>query len=76
MKIAIGSDHRGFDAKERIRTLIERLGHSVVDRGMSSRDACDYPDMGGRCAGCGWWGGGSGNPFAATGSACRSRRTR
>ena len=33
MKIAIGSDHRGFDAKERIKAEIESLGHEVVDRG-------------------------------------------
>lgn len=46
MKIAIGSDHRGFEAKERIRSLVERLGHQVLDRGTSSREACDYPDQG------------------------------
>lgn len=46
MKIAIGSDHRGYEAKERIRTLVERLGHQVTDRGTNSREACDYPDAG------------------------------
>ncbi len=44
MKIAIGSDHRGFEAKERISALIKSLGHTVVDHGTNGRDACDYPD--------------------------------
>ncbi len=50
MKIALGSDHRGFEAKERIRSLVERLGHQAVDHGTHSRDACDYPDTGGAVA--------------------------
>jgi ribose 5-phosphate isomerase B len=45
MKIAIGSDHRGYQAKERIKALLEELGVDVVDHGTHSRDACDYPDM-------------------------------
>lgn len=46
MKIAIGSDHRGFAAKERIRAQLESLGHEVVDFGPDSNKACDYPDAG------------------------------
>lgn len=45
MKIAIGSDHRGFEAKERIKALLHELGASIVDHGTNSRDACDYPDL-------------------------------
>lgn len=44
MKIALGSDHRGFEAKQRIAALIKSLGLSVLDHGTQSRDACDYPD--------------------------------
>ncbi|HOA72274.1 MAG TPA: ribose 5-phosphate isomerase B [Phycisphaerae bacterium] len=43
MRIAIGSDHAGFDYKESIRALLERLGHEVIDMGTYSREACDYP---------------------------------
>ena len=43
MKIAIGSDHRGFEAKERIKTLLRELKMDVTDHGTNSRDACDYP---------------------------------
>ncbi len=45
MKIAIGSDHRGYEAKERIKAVIEGLGHTVLDRGAESRESCDYPDL-------------------------------
>jgi ribose 5-phosphate isomerase B len=44
MKIAIGSDHRGFEAKERIKALVEELGIDVIDRGAHSRKSCDYPE--------------------------------
>jgi ribose 5-phosphate isomerase B len=45
MKIAIGSDHRGYEVKRRIVTLLQRLGHEVVDVGPSSSDSVDYPDF-------------------------------
>jgi ribose 5-phosphate isomerase B len=44
MKIAIGSDHRGYDAKERIKAVVQELGAEVVDYGADSRNSCDYPD--------------------------------
>lgn len=43
MRIAIGSDHAGFDYKESIKALLERLGHEVTDFGTNSRKSCDYP---------------------------------
>jgi ribose 5-phosphate isomerase B len=43
MKIAIGSDHAGFQYKERIREWLERAGHSVVDFGTHSDAPVDYP---------------------------------
>ena len=46
MKIAIGSDHRGYEAKERIKILVEQLGHQISDRGADSRSSCDYPTTG------------------------------
>lgn len=44
MNIAIGSDHRGFEAKQRIRALLESLSHCVHDCGCASKEAADYPD--------------------------------
>ena len=46
MKIAIGSDHRGFDAKERIKALLQSLGVEVTDHGTHSKQPCDYPEPG------------------------------
>ena len=43
MKIAIGSDHAGFQYKEKIRAFLEELGHSVTDFGTHSDQAVDYP---------------------------------
>jgi ribose 5-phosphate isomerase B len=44
MKIAIGSDHRGFEVKRRIVSLLQRLGHDVIDMGPSSSESVDYPE--------------------------------
>lgn len=43
MKIAIGSDHAGYELKERVRPLLERAGHEVVDVGTDSEESTDYP---------------------------------
>ena len=45
MKIAIGSDHRGFEVKTRIFSVLHQLGHEVHDAGPHSRDSVDYPDF-------------------------------
>jgi ribose 5-phosphate isomerase B len=45
MRVAIGSDHRGFEVKRRIATLLQRLGHEVSDYGTQSGDSVDYPDF-------------------------------
>ena len=43
MKIAVGSDHAGFELKELTRTLLEEGGHEVVDVGTDSEESTDYP---------------------------------
>jgi len=43
MKIAIGSDHAGFKYKEKIKQLLEGLGHEVADFGTDSETPVDYP---------------------------------
>lgn len=46
MKIAIGTDHAGYELKEKLKVEIERLGHEVVDVGAwSASEAVDYPDF-------------------------------
>jgi ribose 5-phosphate isomerase B len=45
MKIAIGSDHRGYDVKRRIVPLLQGLGHEVLDLGTHKSESVDYPDF-------------------------------
>ena len=44
MKIAVGSDHAGFELKEHVKATLLRAGHEVVDVGTDSRESVDYPD--------------------------------
>jgi len=45
MKIAIGSDHRGFEIKQQIIAIATELGHECIDVGTSDNHPVDYPDM-------------------------------
>jgi len=45
MRIAIASDHAGFDYKERIKQHLVRAGHDVRDFGTASEESVDYPDF-------------------------------
>lgn len=51
MKIAVGSDHAGYQRKKELVLLLSKLGHKVVDVGCYSEDSCDYPDFA-RKVGC------------------------
>ncbi len=50
MKVAIGSDHAGFEMKESLKEYVKSLGHEVEDFGAQSCDPVDYPDIGYRVA--------------------------
>lgn len=43
MKIALGSDHAGFRYKEKVKSLVQKLGHEPKDFGTYSEDKVDYP---------------------------------
>ena len=45
MKIAIGSDHAGFDLKQELGKTITAAGHQLVDVGTTSTAPVDYPDF-------------------------------
>ena len=45
MKIAVGSDHRGFHVKTKIVELLRHLGHEVEDHGAHGAEGVDYPDI-------------------------------
>ncbi|MBC6608195.1 ribose 5-phosphate isomerase B [Hymenobacter sp. BT188] len=45
MKIAIGSDHAGFEYKQMLAKWLRDAGHEVQDFGTHSPDSVDYPDF-------------------------------
>jgi len=50
MKIAIASDHAGYDQKEALKPLLEDLGIEFQDLGPGSEAAVDYPDYAAKVA--------------------------
>jgi ribose 5-phosphate isomerase B len=50
MKIAVGSDHAGFDLKEAIKKHLADEGYEVIDEGTHSLDRVDYPIYGAKVA--------------------------
>ena len=50
MKIAVGSDHGGFEYKNAIAKHLKELGHEVIDVGTYSLDSCHYPLYGAEVA--------------------------
>ena len=44
--IALGSDHGGFDLKERVKAYLDREGIPYQDYGCHSKESCDYPVFG------------------------------
>jgi ribose 5-phosphate isomerase B len=44
-KIAIGSDHAGFEMKEAIKKHLISQGYEILDFGTDSEQAADYPDF-------------------------------
>jgi len=41
--ICIGSDHAAYDAKEKVKILLKKLGYDVEDCGCDSCERADYP---------------------------------
>ena len=45
MRLAIGSDHRGFSLKEFVASILDEKGHSYEDFGCYNTESVDYPDI-------------------------------
>lgn len=45
MRIAVGSDHRGFAVKRRIIELLRQWNHEVIDPVAEEQETVDYPDV-------------------------------
>lgn len=50
IKIAVGSDHGGFDYKEQIISYLYQKGYEVIDVGTYSKESCNYPTYGANAA--------------------------
>ena len=46
MKIALGSDHGGFELKKEIISYLTENGYEIKDYGTNSTESCDYADYG------------------------------
>lgn len=44
MKIALGSDHAGFEVKQLVAEALAGDGHEIVDCGCFDTESVDYPD--------------------------------
>ena len=51
MRIAVGSDHRGTNLREKIVSHLKSLGQEVVDEGPQGEEEADYPDIAASIAG-------------------------
>ena len=45
MKIALGTDHAGFEYKEAVKKHLQSLGHEIQDFGTFSNESVDYPEF-------------------------------
>ncbi|MBM4005118.1 MAG: ribose 5-phosphate isomerase B [Planctomycetes bacterium] len=45
MKVAVGSDHRGYATKAKLVEFVRGLGHQVHDEGVMDCQSADYPDV-------------------------------
>lgn len=49
MRIALASDHGGYELKEMIAGFLMGTGHEVIDLGTDSSESVDYPEFGRKC---------------------------
>jgi ribose 5-phosphate isomerase B len=45
MRIAVGNDHRGVDAKRRVLATVLAMQHTTTDLGTTTTAGVDYPDF-------------------------------
>lgn len=50
MRIAIGSDHAGFELKQHLTAALTAQGQDVLDLGTNGPESCDYPDFAAKVA--------------------------
>lgn len=43
-KIAIASDHKGYDLKTKVIEMLKQSSHKIIDLGTNDENVVDYPD--------------------------------
>ena len=46
MRIAIASDHRGYEMKQELKKYLKNQNYEVLDLGTTSKEPVDYPKYG------------------------------
>lgn len=49
MKIAMASDHAGYELKEAVKQHLQEKGIEIIDLGTNSTESVDYPVFGQKC---------------------------
>ncbi len=50
MRIAVGSDHRGIQMREKVLSLLKTMGQEPIDVGTCEDEDVDYPDVAAKVA--------------------------
>ena len=50
MRIAVGSDHRGIQMREKVLSLLKTMGQEPIDVGTHEDEDVDYPDVAAKVA--------------------------
>jgi RpiB/LacA/LacB family sugar-phosphate isomerase len=45
MRVALASDHAGFELKEKIEAYLKEVGFEILDLGTNNEEPVDYPDF-------------------------------
>ncbi len=48
-RLALASDHGGFELKEKVKDFLKMRNLEVIDLGTNSEDSVDYPEFGKKC---------------------------
>jgi ribose 5-phosphate isomerase B len=50
MRIALASDHAGYELKDALAVWLKEAGHEIIDVGTNGPESVDYPQFGARLA--------------------------
>lgn len=45
LRVAVGSDHGGYETKEKLKIYLQEIGYRITDVGAFNTESVDYPDL-------------------------------